>query len=84
MPSLLGERHAFGRDVPGGVPFAESVRRYVSLAPLPRRAGAKPERLTAFDLAYLESLYEGLPNLPAQSKIADVKARMQSQRADRE
>lgn len=46
--------------------------------------GPKPERLTAFDLAYLESLYEGLPNLPAQSKIADVKARMQSQRADRE
>ena len=34
--------------------------------------GPKPERLTAFDQGYLDSLYRGIPNLPAQSKIAGV------------
>ena len=39
--------------------------------------GPKPERLTRFDLAYLESLYAGIPNLPAQSKLAGVNDRME-------
>jgi hypothetical protein len=34
--------------------------------------GPKPDRLTPFDLAYLNSLYEGIPNLPATSKLAGV------------
>lgn len=34
--------------------------------------GPKPERLTSFDLAYLASLYDGIPNLPAQSKLGGV------------
>jgi hypothetical protein len=39
--------------------------------------GPEPERLTAFDLAYLESLYDGLPNMPAQSKLANVSEHME-------
>jgi len=38
--------------------------------------GPKPARLTAFDLAYLESLYDGIANLPAQSKIGGVSKHM--------
>jgi hypothetical protein len=38
--------------------------------------GPKPERLTAFDLGYLASLYDGIPNLPAQSKIGGVSRHM--------
>ena len=45
--------------------------------------GSKPDRLTAFDLAYLGSLYRDLPNLPAQTKIAGVNAEMARQ-ANRE
>lgn len=36
----------------------------------------KPERLTSFDLAYLASLYDGIPNMPAASKLARVARRM--------
>lgn len=39
--------------------------------------GPKPERMTAFDRAYLETLYEGMPNLPAASKLADVRGEME-------
>ena len=39
--------------------------------------GPKPERLTAFDLGYLGSLYDGIPNLPAQSKIGGVRRHME-------
>ena len=38
--------------------------------------GPKPERMTAFDRAYLEVLYEGMANLPAASKLADVYGEM--------
>jgi hypothetical protein len=41
--------------------------------------GPKPERLTAFDLAYLGSLYDGIPNIPAQSKIGGVRRHMERQ-----
>lgn len=41
--------------------------------------GPKPGRLTEFDLAYLESLYDGLPNMPAQSKLANVAEHMERQ-----
>ena len=41
--------------------------------------GAKPDRLTSFDLAYLGSLYDGIPNIPAQSKIGGVGRRMERQ-----
>jgi hypothetical protein len=34
--------------------------------------GPKPEQLTSFDIAYLRSLYSGIPNMPAQSKLASV------------
>jgi len=34
--------------------------------------GPKPERLTPFDIAYLSSLYDGIPNMPAQSKLGGV------------
>jgi hypothetical protein len=34
--------------------------------------GPKPDRLTDFDLGYLGSLYRGIPNIPAESKIAGV------------
>ena len=46
--------------------------------------GPKPERLTAFDLAYLDSLYDGMPNIPAQSKIAGVVEHMERLEAERE
>lgn len=42
-------------------------------------AGKKPDRLTSFDLAYLQSLYDGIPNIPAQSKIAKVSNFMEKQ-----
>ena len=41
--------------------------------------GPKPERLTAFDLGYLASLYDGIPNMPAQSKLASVNKFMERQ-----
>lgn len=47
-------------------------------------AGTKPERLTTFDLAYLESLYDGIPNLPAQSKLAGVSDKMEQIAEERE
>ena len=43
--------------------------------------GPKPERLTKFDLGYLGSLYDGIPNLPAQSKLAGVSRHMERQQA---
>ena len=46
--------------------------------------GPKPERLTAFDLGYLGSLYEGMPNLPAMSKIGGVSNHMERQRESAE
>ena len=46
--------------------------------------GPKPERLTAFDLGYLGSLYEGIPNLPAMSKIGGVSNHMERQRESAE
>ncbi len=39
----------------------------------------KPERLTTFDLGYLGSLYDGLPNMPAESKIRNVRRHMERQ-----
>lgn len=33
---------------------------------------ARPEGLTEFDLAYLNQLYSGIPNLPAPAKLADL------------
>jgi len=41
--------------------------------------GPKPDRLTEFDLGYLGSLYEGIANLPAHSKIAGVSVHMERQ-----
>ena len=41
--------------------------------------GPKPERLTAFDLGYLGSLYDGIPNIPATSKLANVGDHMERQ-----
>ncbi len=41
--------------------------------------GPHPGRLTAFDLAYLQSLYDDLPNLPAASKIARVSDELERQ-----
>jgi hypothetical protein len=41
--------------------------------------GPKPERLTAFDRAYLASLYDGIPNMPAQSKIGGVNRHLERQ-----
>ena len=41
--------------------------------------GSKPDRLTEFDLGYLGSLYDGIPNLPAHSKIANVSTHMERQ-----
>ena len=46
--------------------------------------GPKPDRLTSFDLAYLESLYAGIPNLPALSKIAGVSDFMERNAAEGE
>ena len=43
--------------------------------------GPKPDRLTKFDLGYLGSLYEGIPNLPATSKLANVSRHMERQAA---
>jgi hypothetical protein len=43
--------------------------------------GPKPERLTPFDAAYLSSLYDGIPNIPAQSKIAGVNGFLKRQAA---
>jgi hypothetical protein len=45
--------------------------------------GPKPERLTAFDLGYLGSLYDGIPNMPATSKLNNVRRHMERQ-AERE
>jgi hypothetical protein len=39
--------------------------------------GPKPQRMTAFDRAYLAVLYEGMANLPAASKLADVHGEME-------
>jgi hypothetical protein len=39
--------------------------------------GPKPERLTTFDLGYLGSLYDGLPNMPATSKLNNVRRHME-------
>lgn len=39
--------------------------------------GPKPDKLTAFDQAYLTSLYEDLPNIPAMSKLGDVNRHLQ-------
>lgn len=36
----------------------------------------EPERLTSFDLAYLTSLYDGIANMPATSKLAGVSRRL--------
>lgn len=46
--------------------------------------GPKPERLTAFDLGYLGSLYDGIPNMPAESKLRNVRRHMdrQAERAE--
>lgn len=38
-----------------------------------------PAGLTAFDLAYLESLYSGIPNLPGVTKIAGVDEKLREQ-----
>lgn len=38
--------------------------------------GPKPERLTLFDLGYLSSLYDGIPNMPATSKLGNVRRHM--------
>jgi hypothetical protein len=43
--------------------------------------GPKPARLTQFDLGYLGSLYDGIPNLPATSKLANVRRHMERQAA---
>jgi hypothetical protein len=39
--------------------------------------GPKPQRLTAFDQAYLTTLYEGMANLPAASKLAAIHDEME-------
>lgn len=44
--------------------------------------GPKPPRMTAFDRAYLETLYEGMANLPAATKLADVHGEMERMAAD--
>lgn len=41
--------------------------------------GPKPERLTTFDLGYLSSLYDGIPNMPATSKLNNVRRHMERQ-----
>lgn len=45
--------------------------------------GPKPARMTAFDQAYLATLYEGMANLPAASKLADVHGEMERVVTDR-
>ncbi len=44
--------------------------------------GPKPDQLTPFDLGYLGSLYDGIPNMPAESKLRNVRRHMNRQ-ADR-
>lgn len=43
------------------------------------RSGAAPDGLTAFDLAYLQSLYAGIPNLRGMTKIAGVDGKLRRQ-----
>jgi len=45
--------------------------------------GPKPQQLTLFDLGYLGSLYDGIPNMPAESKLRNVRRHMNRQ-AERE
>lgn len=56
---------AFTRETRGETAAATILSLFDPAAP-------PPDRLTAFDMAYLESLYRGVPNLPAQSKLAGV------------
>lgn len=67
---------AFTRETSGEVPAATILSLFDG-------EGPKPERLTAFDLAYLGSLYDGIPNMPAQSKLAGVNRMLRRQEGDR-
>ena len=61
---------AFTRETSGEVPAATILGLFDG-------EGPKPERLTSFDTAYLTSLYDGIPNMPAQSKIGGVNRQLQ-------
>jgi hypothetical protein len=37
-------------------------------------SGARPAGLTEFDRAYLDELYDGVPNLPAPARLAQLEA----------
>jgi hypothetical protein len=65
---------AFTRETSGEVPASTILSLFDG-------DGPKPERLTDFDLAYLQSLYDGIPNLPATSKLAAVNRQMRRQQA---
>lgn len=65
---------AFTRETRGDVPADTILGLFDG-------AGPKPERLTAFDLGYLASLYDGIPNMPAMSKIRNVGRHMERQAA---
>jgi len=70
-----------------GLAFTRETRGEVSadtILSLFDGEGTKPERLTAFDLGYLGSLYDGIPNMPAMSKIRNVGRHMERQQAERE
>lgn len=46
--------------------------------------GARPAELTAFDLAYLRSVYGSLPNLPALTKLGGVAREMRREVAEQD
>jgi len=63
---------AFTRETRGEVPATTILSLFDG-------EGPKPERLTEFDLGYLGSLYEGIPNIPAASKLASVSNHIERQ-----
>jgi hypothetical protein len=63
---------AFTRETRGEVPADTILSLFDG-------AGPKPARLTTFDLGYLGSLYDGIPNMPATSKLNNVRRHMERQ-----
>jgi hypothetical protein len=61
---------AFTRETRGEAPADTILSLFVG-------DGPKAERLTAFDLGYLSSLYDGIPNMPATSKLNNVRRHME-------
>lgn len=65
---------AFTRETRGEVPVDTILSLFDG-------DGPKPKRLTAFDLGYLGSLYDGIPNMPATSKLGNVRRHMERRMA---